>query len=262
MSVYVITSDDPYVRDVIEGHEHLPALTRKNADFMEAVVRLDSTYRRDFDPNCAPDPDFDLEEDYSNSKGRYCGSVAYWFNRMQSHHEEFGECVLGAVISIDSYNKTHLEATLDGRRKMRDIILSCCDDVESLKLLLLKPFAAKDKDHLVSRLTVPLDAVRKGQKRCNLSFASKFCSYAAKFLDLPIEYSKYDGIVSENLPAYVNVYLQMAMGSRFFLCPAESYSSKLETYEKYSDYIGRVIQASGGCVNREEFDHIVWYAFK
>ena len=47
MSISIVNSDNPYVLDHIEGKDTMPALTRKNADFIEAVVRLDSNYAKE-----------------------------------------------------------------------------------------------------------------------------------------------------------------------------------------------------------------------
>ena len=50
MAIKVISKPDPYALDYVDGRpDKLPALTRKNADFLEAVVRLDSNYAKDLE---------------------------------------------------------------------------------------------------------------------------------------------------------------------------------------------------------------------
>ena len=47
MAAYIITSENPYILDYLLCDKKRPALTRKNADFIEAVIRLDSNYAKD-----------------------------------------------------------------------------------------------------------------------------------------------------------------------------------------------------------------------
>lgn len=77
-------NDEPYRLDILvddrDGKMELPALTRKNAGFIEAVVHLDSNYGRDLDKRSVPE--FEVKDDTnpSNLDGKYSGSTAYWFD--------------------------------------------------------------------------------------------------------------------------------------------------------------------------------------
>lgn len=54
---YECAEDNPYVTDKIyieDGDSILLALTRKNADFIEAVIGLDSNYNWDGDKSRSP----------------------------------------------------------------------------------------------------------------------------------------------------------------------------------------------------------------
>lgn len=97
---------------IADQNDRIPALTRKNADFIEAVVRLDSNYANDL-AITGPDRDYDPEKYAENSNGMYCGSTAYWFEQMKQNND-FKRNVLGAVIAIDRTNSTHLEACING----------------------------------------------------------------------------------------------------------------------------------------------------
>ncbi len=132
--------------------KRLPALTKKNAEFIEAVVHLDSIYGRDLDDNS--DPEFGVKDDTnpSNLKGKYSGSTAYWFGQMKSGGESYEKCLLWAVTAIDRTNSTHLEAAQGGREKMRDIIKKRCPDVVSMKKELEKDFLEDPFNHLIATM--------------------------------------------------------------------------------------------------------------
>ena len=132
MRVKITSNENPYVLDYVAGRtDKLPALTRKNADFIEAVVHLDSNYAKDLEIN-PPSDGCDPELNVEASNGKYCGSTAYWFNEMKKTNCDFKKCVLGAVIAIDSTNSTHLEAAISGRKSMRDVICRNCKDWHGL----------------------------------------------------------------------------------------------------------------------------------
>ena len=264
----------PYVLDYkVYNDLKIPALTRKNADFVEAVVGLDSNYNRDADVNAKPDDDFDVFQNTSSSSGKYCGSSAYWFYKME-HGGNFEECLLGAIISIDRTNSTHLESGVDGRRVIKDIILKKCKNVEKLKKELNKDFQTNPKEHLIGIMSVDLPAKKKGTNRSNLSFASKFCSYASICLNTQIEYSKYDNVVASHLKEYVEAYLNRSdIKNCEFKYDSDRKNKSQDrlhyvtnVYIRYYQLIGEIIdclkQQHNVSISRNEFDHIVWYGFK
>lgn len=264
---------DPYILDyAIGGGLMIPALTRKNANFIEAVVGLDSNYNRDADINAAPDKGFDPFENVSSSDGKYCGSSAYWFHKMEDGGN-FEECLLGAIISMDRTNSTHLESAVNGRTEIKKIIMSVCKNVSDLKNELNKDFTKNPKKHLIGLMSVEMAAKKKETTRSNLSFASKFCAYASICLKAQSEYSKYDNVVASHLGDYIKLYLKDTTTK-----PKEyKYDSirknksedglqyTVNVYIRYYQLIGKIIdnlKDEGIEINRNEFDHIVWYGFK
>lgn len=274
MSVEIINNVSPYVLDYIAGiTDKLPALTRKNADFIEAVVHLDSNYAKDLEIN-PPSDRYDPELNAESSKGKYCGSTAYWFNEMKKTNCNFRKCVLGAVIAIDSTNSTHLESSESGRKLMRDVICKNCNGWQELVEMLNVPFEPKNHKHIISLLTAKTTAKKDGGPRYNISFATKFCAYAAIFLNSKIKYSKYDNIVSNALPSYQKVYLNETKKTcEYEICECQTrkldddgkYQYRLDVYEKYGNTISKILRKlslEGIHLSLEEFDHIVWYGLK
>lgn len=115
---------------------------------------------------------------------------------------------------------------------------------------------------------------KDGGARYNVSFAAKFCAYAAIFLESPIEYSKYDNIVSDALPKYVKVYLGEAKNACEYkineyqkrkLDDAANYRYRLDVCAEYENVISKILNElskDGVYLSREEFYHIVWYGLK
>lgn len=272
IELVIETNSNPYILDyAVGGGLKVPALTRKNADFIEAVVGLDSNYNRDADIDSAPDDGFDPFVNVSSSGGKYCGSSAYWFHKMENGGN-FEECLLGAIISIDRTNSTHLESAIDGRLKIKDIIMNACNNVDDLKRELNKDFHINPKEHLIGLMSEEMDAKKKN-KRSNLSFASKFCAYASLCLGTKLEYSKYDNVVASHLGDYIRLYLN----DRSTKVKEYKYDSTkknksddglqytVDIYIRYYELIGNIIsktKQNNVQIDRNEFDHIVWYGFK
>ena len=260
----------PYVLDLEEltikrKTERIAALTKKNSDFIEAVVKIDSNYKRDM-RNVPPHPDFDPENNSKDSDGKYCGSLTYWFTEMQNPNANYAQCVLGAVIAIDRGNSTHLEQVLDGRKKMRDRIIALCPDVQTLKAALETPFTHNNENHLISKMTEPgLKGIKDGNDRFFISFASKFCAYAALVLHTNLEYSKFDDVVSDYLFLYAYAYCGLEFNKTDFKINqiqggfAIKRSKGLEIYERYQQTIESIISSLTFNMTRSELDHIIWY---
>lgn len=273
MAVDIITSENPYILDYLPGDKKRPALTRKNADFIEAVIHLDSNYAKDYyinEPSVGYDPEIYAE----SSNGKYCGSTAYWFNEMKTPNCNFRKCVLGAVIAIDSANSTHLEASVSGRKTMRDIICNKCNNYLDLIDMLNTLFKPLNHNHLIALLTTKTISKKDGKIRFNISFATKFCAYASIFLNSKIQYSKYDNIVSDALPYYSEIYLnehekqneyKINDTQRRKLDEEGNFQYRLNVYSDYQKKINRIIEklkSDGINLTIEEFDHIVWYGLK
>ena len=264
---------DPYKMDMAEaenGYTEVTALTKKNSKFIEAVVALDSNYGSD-DMLLVPDYGFNPIRDISSSK-KECGSTRYWFTFMKNNHteEEDKHSVYGAVIAIDRTNSTHLESAVEGRKKMADIILSRCPNYEALLDALrddFNPDFPESEHHLLYLMSKPIDGKRSETKRCNLSFATKFLAYAAQYLLEDFIYSKYDSVVSEKLPDYSYVYLGEQKNKNYYKAngASKTFEEKMKIYAKYSTDIQRILDkpdVKKAGINRNTFDHIVWYCNK
>lgn len=267
---------EPYILDYIKGTK-IPALTRKNARFFKAVVKLDSSYRNDFDPKMECSPGFNPLSDEPQTN-KYYGSTAYWFAEMEKENSNFERCLMGAIISIDSTNTTHLESCVDGRKTMKERILNECKNVDELKAKLNKQFFTNKDNHLIAVLSPAIEAKpnKDGTARTdrhNLSFASKFCAYASKFLETDFEYPKYDGVVAKNLPKYIEYYVGNSVKKTEYkvsnskdkqLTEEKKLEYRLDIYYHYFEVINKIINSlpTDDKMTKEEFDHIVWYAFK
>lgn len=263
---------DPYELDyfVDNNGKKYPALTKKNADFIRGIVYIDS-YGRDLDPS--------IEK-----------STAYWFKEMCNKVNTppmFGNYIKGAVTSIDKVNSTHLEAAVKGRETEAERIIDKCKNAKELKNKLKEKFETKNiekelesvfikkdnTEHIITTLTEKIIG-KKTPSRYNISFASKFCAYAAKFLECERQYSKYDNIVSEYLPVYVKEYLEKTVSADEYKIKHNTYKGKpdkeqlehrLDIYASYSEAIEDILDVvnnSGENIDKEEFDHIIWYAMK
>lgn len=269
----IIVSKDPYVLDEIENLK-LPALTKKNSDFIEAIIHIDSNYKKDCEV-VGPDDNFKVNEDSKNSNGKYCGSIKFWFSEMEKGNESkysYAECLWGAVIAIDRSNSTHLETTNNGRSIMASKIKFLCPNLNSLKIELEKSFVDVFDNHLIANLLRP-----EGEfvlNRFYLSFVSKFCAYAVQFLNLSNQYSKYDRIVAESLPKYYEQYCGKEIKPSAYLINNSNVNYKnenakdkffrvLKIYKEYTMAIGELLDyIKNENLDRNKVDHIIWYGTK
>ena len=202
---YKINVKGTYELDLYECSEYkdkkIPALTAKNIDFIEGVINLDSNYNKDSDSSMGPDSSQNLKYSFEGLTSKYVGSIAYWFKEMTRRDSDFKECLRSVIIAIDRTNSTHLEASKNGREKMFEIITSKCNDVVDLKRELDKvnEDGTIDEDNLIIEMSKEIPAIVKDKSktkmRRNLSFASKFFSYADLNLNKEARYSKYDTLL-------------------------------------------------------------------
>ena len=250
MKARIETYSSAYELDRIVGRKAIVALTRKNADFLNAVVKIDSRYSRVFG---------DSNENIIKSS----------FDKMKNGGE-FAGLVFDAISEIDKTNSTHLEAAVNGRKIMTDRVCEICKNVDSLILELQKDFTEKNRNHILARLADKIQSRKEGGVRYNLSFASKFCSYASEFLNIDKKYSKYDNIVANALPEYSKIYLGKIETKSVFLIQQyhkeeDELQYRLDIYKKYCnciDSILSVLKEDNIVISKDEFDHIVWYSSK
>jgi len=118
-----------------------------------------------------------------------------------------------------------------------------------------------DENHLIKLMSKPIKATGKEGYRSNLSFASKFCSSAAKFLKCKTRYSKYDGVVAKALPLYSKVYLNTEYKKKNYFSTSD-YDKKYDIYKEYATVIEKIIVEINNLLNKDEVDHIIWYTYK
>lgn len=70
------------------------------------------------------------------------------------------------------------------------IICNKCNNYLDMIDMLNTPFEPTNHNHLIALLTAKTIAKKDGKIRYNISFAAKFCTYAAIFLNSKIQYSK------------------------------------------------------------------------
>ncbi len=251
--------EHPYVLDYIdlENGNKILALTKKNSEFIEAVLKLDSNYSKE--SKITP----------PNEKKQYVGSATHWFEQMKNGGD-FATCLLEAISAIDRSNSTHLEASINGREEARRRILEKYKSVEDFKAALEK--SVVDKDHIIGIITAPMLAT-KG-KRYNLSFATKLCAYAAESLDLSIRYPKYDNVVATTLPIYAKCYIPKWEEYNYIITDSDKRRCKkdeskllelrLEKYRQYRECLERIKESikDDSELSLKEIDHIIWYSNK
>lgn len=276
---YKINVKGTYKLDLYECSEYqdkkIPALTAKNIDFIEGVINLDSNYNKDSDPNMGPDSSQNLKYGFEGLTSKYVGSIAYWFKAMAQGSKDFRECLRSVIVAIDRTNSTHLEASENGREKMFEIIASKCNDVVDLirELGKVNEDGTIDEDNLIIEMSKEIPAIVKDKSktkmRRNLSFASKFFSYADLNLNKRARYSKYDTVVSNHLEYYVKILLNDSEFKKTDIKLSDGSKEKkvIDVYNTYAKYIGCIIEKakqedSSNKLDRNTFDHLVWYGFK
>lgn len=255
---------NPYKLDLIKVDKYTIAeLSKKNANFIKAIVSIDSNYQRD--------------DNKTNEKG-----TAYWFNEMlnKSSTYSYEYCLEKCIEIIDNHNSTHLEATKHGRNNMKKIIYGRCSSVEHLKQEVLVKPVESNTNNLFFDLLETMDH-KTGYKVNNISFASKFISYARKYLNNnDTSFSKYDKVVAENLSKYQKYYAddgKSVSKSKFLNKSSDRKKLKTNkekqkyTYETYIKYMKTIDDIQNHLVDekgekivltKEEIDHIIWYTSK
>lgn len=275
MKVEFNCDDNVYMLDYIKGKPGIAALTKKNADFIEGALIIDSNYRREQFKE-APNKKFNVKDYSKKAGGLYCGSTGYWFTELINERRSYDECVWGAVIAIDRSNSTHLETTENGRELMHQRIVNACGDKDSLIKALKQGFDPSDYSHLFAKMLAPdgdpkLLSMKKNAVMFYPSFASKFCSEASHWLLGEWLYSKYDSVVAENLPAYYEIYMGKKVKKGTYKPKTtgnekKDFENRLEVYEQYCKDIEEILDelknSYGTILNKNEIDHIIWYGMK
>lgn len=287
-----VKSEEPYILDYLYDEEleiEIPALTKKNSSFLEAVVRLDSNYGNDAQPYPCGKNFLNVLEDNTNfsqrpSNDNYVGSTRFWFESMQGNSDscsnkvDFSTCLKGALHNINLTNSTR--SSKESINSVADKLYDNCQSVDELRALLRETFSKDNPHHIMSILTKPTEDGGKNK----LSLASKFCAYATEYLfdnlDSKPLYPKYDGVVSSNLHYYFYHYAgdclkdisdnyKKVLNRNFKvnsnLKNDSRFNDYMSIYEAYSWCIARILEqleTNGIVLNASELDHIIWYCRK
>lgn len=234
-----------------ENYNGLYALTIENVARVEAIIGIDSNYKKSGNPSEKP-------------TRNYKGSTAYWMEELKLALEKnisdasLELTIYSAVCAVDRDNSTHLAADKklfhpygDGRGEMTNRLLKISANI--IQSLQSRDFKIID---LLSQKT------DNGKGRENYSFATKFCHYACInwFKDTPEadNYSIYDDVLARTLTKYANTYeihKTLNNGKKYK-------KSDFHDYQKYSDVIDELRIKYGENISRNGFDHLLWYANK
>ena len=217
-------------------------LTSRNVHIAEAMIMQDSRY----------------------SKSAYVNnmeSTAHWMNKlkgilcdnMEVTDKYYETVITKAVEAVDKDNTTHLNADKVGRKQISDRL--CNIPKEDLKEFLANPEGTSYK--LIEIISAKTDA---DKPRRNISFASKFCHYAAFYLfdgqEQQDNFSIYDEVLRKAIKKYIEFYNIKADLSSI------TGEKKVEGYIAYQNAVDAVIENAKNQISRNGFDHLVWYYYK
>ncbi len=219
-------------------------LTSRNVHIAEAMIMQDSRY----------------------SKSAYVNnmeSTAHWMNKLKGilcdnkevTDEYYKTVIIKAVEAVDKDNTTHLNADKVGRKQISERL--CNIPKEDLKEFLANPEGTGYKlIEIISKETTGTNKPRR-----NISFASKFCHYAAFYL--------FDGQEQQDNFSIYDEVLRKAMIKRyipFYEIDADmsliTGEKKVEGYIAYQNAVDAVIEKADNQISRNGFDHLVWYYYK
>ena len=114
-----------YELELIPGTD-LVALSETNVAKVEAMIRIDSLYRKASDKTAAPN-------------GKYKGSTAYWMSKLKevlannktTQLDEYKALLKGAIDAVDRENSTHLNSDKKGPSEILERIIK----IEKKKLV-------------------------------------------------------------------------------------------------------------------------------
>lgn len=235
------------IEEVSYNGKSLAKLTRDNVAIVEAMIRNDSAYIRSSDPNAAP-----IKK--RNGDFKYRGSSAFWMTHLRhalidcdEEKYSYRRIITEAVESVDRENSTHLNADGCGRQEIEDRIYN----FDRNELIWCLKYPEYDDLKLIREIARTTSA--ESRARTNVSFASKFCHYAAfyvfegtKYQD---NYSIWDSILKAVLPFYLGYF---GIKDKF----------NLNDYGEYRKAVDTVRKASGIEISRNGFDHLLWYYHK
>ena len=153
--------------------KNYPSLTKKNRDFIEAILSIDSNYRQ-YTNNTINHHIYKNIED----------PLSKIFKRLNDENEDFKTNLLKIIVLIDTSNSTHLSASfytgddnsefltinnkeynvLNGLKEMRDRIAKSIHNVNELIGAIKTPFDPYDKNHIFNIMNEPTIKREKNKK--------------------------------------------------------------------------------------------------
>lgn len=208
---------------------NLVKLSIQNILKVNAMIKENSRYTLDmYDDKIPPDKDFvnfyltkfinnkPYEEKYKN---KYCGSTSWWVKQLKNlksdNQKQYEIIISGLIHDIDRMNTTHLNADKEGNKNGRYLAFKkIINEYDKTKLI----EALKNEEQMP---LIRLISKQDENNKFNFSFATKFCHYISwNYFDDPYlkdMYSIYDGIVSKNLPKYIEMYKENEEIQNYFL---------------------------------------------
>lgn len=228
------------IKKISKGGLEVADLSRDNVAIIEAMIQHDSAYINSTN----------VESEKSTAHCMIEFKKAVFSN---NRTVDFN-IILDAVVAVDRDNSTHLNADKCGRDEISNRIAMI--PKEKMISYLFDPVGTKYK--LIDIISEKTSAENKSRK--NISFASKFCHYAAFYLFEGMEqqdnFSIYDNVLKKNLQNYTSFY---NIHADFTTINTEKNS---KGYMEYQRVIDEIIKASGSRISRNGFDHLVWYYYK
>ena len=222
-------------------------LSQHNAQFISAVVRIDTNYRKSFDENN------DL-------------SAAFYIHH---HSNDFAgnEDILYEICKrIDRENSTHLSVSGNHPGDNRGIELM---SIGLSQITHLRERLFRGDGQLVNEISRLVDGQNK------FSFATKFCASMCRYLfngKKADNYVRYDRYIAEILPYYlwkhhVGNENYIRVGRIHYKSTIESNFKEERDYQGFKELIDRIriaaaIDNNTETLSREEFDALVWYYYK
>lgn len=247
-------------------------LNKYNAGLVEYMIANNSSYGRSGNKDAKPAKNKKGKNKGELKEKGYHGSEAYWLTELKQKLEtntsewDYETIIKYCVIAIDSENRTHLNSDVCGREEITKRILEIKS--ENLKKLLQNDDKNYELLKKISAATNP-ENTKKGSKknyksRENLSFASKFCHFASYYLFEENEkyqfgYSIYDGVMGKAIGVYANHF---NIDYHNFDKRIDSGENIVQFYKNYQKSIDEILKQNGNEINRQQFDHLLWYYYK
>lgn len=221
-----------YGKEIVENEKLM--ITKNNALFIEAILKIDSRYKNASDLDNSPSIEYinylnnENINEY-NSKIHQYGSGSYWISKLveiikngkddeievkiasekkdkdikTNYKLDLKTVIRGVVCAIDRENSTHLVAHKSGKKVGRSNVSNKIFNLINKNLEEFKEKLLNENDFsLVELLTIPEE---KNKENYHYSFATKFC----KYLSLGFETDKYyiyDNVIINNIDYYIDKY--------------------------------------------------------